>query len=42
MTTLSDPQVVLSKLRGLQEERTLQAGDGPPPAALAVLRESLE
>jgi hypothetical protein len=37
-----DPQVVLAKLRGLQEELTLQAGDGPPPAALAVVRESLE
>lgn len=33
---------VLSKLRGLQEELTLQAGDGPPPPALTVLSTSLE
>ncbi|HWE64029.1 MAG TPA: hypothetical protein VHB98_20125 [Chloroflexota bacterium] len=37
-----DPQVVLHKLRGLQEELTLQAGEGPPPPALAVITESLE
>ena len=37
-----DPQVVLAKLRGLQEELTLQAGEGPPPPALAVLSESLD
>jgi len=37
-----DPQVVLHKLRGLQEELTLQAGVGPPPAALAVISDSLE
>jgi hypothetical protein len=37
-----DPQVVLARLRGLQEDLTLQAGDGPPPPALTVLSESLE
>ena len=37
-----DPQVVLAKLRGLQEEVTVQAGDGPPPPALTALTESLD
>jgi hypothetical protein len=37
-----DPHVVLHKLRGLQEELRLQAGDGPPPPALAVITDSLE
>jgi hypothetical protein len=36
-----DPQVVLQKLRSLQEDRRVQAGDAPPPA-LAVLTESLD
>ena len=36
-----DPQRVLAKLRGLAEELTLQAGEGPPPPALAVLDETL-
>jgi hypothetical protein len=37
-----DPQRVLNHLRGLLEELTLQAGAGPPPPALAVIRDSLE
>jgi hypothetical protein len=37
-----DPQVVLHRLRSLQEDLTLQAGDGPPPPALAVLAESAD
>jgi hypothetical protein len=37
-----DPQVVLARLRGLQEDLTLQAGDGPAPAALPVVTESLD
>jgi hypothetical protein len=37
-----DPQVVLHKLRGQQEELRLQAGDGPPPPALAVITDSLD
>ena len=37
-----DPEVVLAKLRGLQEELTVQAGEGPPPPALGVLTESLD
>jgi hypothetical protein len=37
-----DPEVVLAKLRGLQEELTAQAGEGPPPPALGVLTESLD
>jgi hypothetical protein len=37
-----DPQVVLAKLRGLREELTVQAGDGPPPPALTTLTESLD
>jgi hypothetical protein len=37
-----DPQVVLGRLRSLQEDLRLQAGEGPPPPALAVLSESLD
>jgi hypothetical protein len=37
-----DPQVVLAKLRGLQEEVAVQAGDGPPPPALTAFTESLD
>ncbi len=37
-----DPQVVLHRLRSLQEDVLLQAGEGPPPPALAVLTESLD
>jgi hypothetical protein len=37
-----DPQVVLQKLRSLQEDLRVQAGDAPPPPALAVLTESLD
>jgi hypothetical protein len=37
-----DPQVVLQRLRSLQEDLRLQAGEGPPPPALVVLTESLD
>jgi hypothetical protein len=37
-----DPEVVLHRLRGLQEDLTLQAGDGPPPPALAVLTDATD
>jgi len=37
-----DPQVVLHRLRALQEDLRLQVGDRPPPPALTVLTESLD
>ena len=37
-----DPEVVLHRLQGVQEDLQLQAGDGPPPPALAVITESAD
>ena len=37
-----DPEVVLHRLQGMQEDLQLQAGDGPPPPALAVITESAD
>jgi hypothetical protein len=36
-----DPQVVLTNLRGLRDDLTLQSGEGPPLPALAVVCDSL-
>ena len=37
-----DPQVVLARLRGLRDDLTLQAGEGPSLPALGVLTDSLD
>ena len=37
-----DPQVVLRRLRTIQEDLTLHGGDGRPPPALAVITESTD